>query len=270
MMLAIPAQQTSAPKKQGTYDFVDLIFFTGVAIMFDVLSVIPSMGDLGLIAFRFAFWLKKVDTKFMNIMLGTGGIIEIIPAVSAIPSVTAFVVIVFFEVKMMERVKKISPKAAQALETAAGAASGDAGSVKAAAGGAGVATGAGAAAGAVSAGKGAEKMSGQATSGESAGAPQPNKPRGTLQDGSAPAEGSPIEGGEGGEESSAGVTPPDQVSQKFDKQQKEEVSPESAHKPKPELGVEQKSEGDEEGWQAKGRPSAEGSPIAKPEEQKPL
>lgn len=260
-------------KNPGKYDFVDLIFFVGIALLIDLMSVIPGVGTLGIIGFRLVFYLKNVDTKLINLLMSSGGLAEVIPAISFLPCVTLFVIIVFVEVKLMERVKKVSPKAAQALETAAGAAGGDAGSVKAVAGGAatGVSGGAGAAA---SVGKGAVETAGGAGSSSMAipgsgtsHADEEQKTSRTLQDGSKSASGSPVDEGEGGGESPADITPPDQVSQKLEKQQQEEVSPESAHKAEPELGGEQKSEGDKEGWQVGGLPSAAGSPIAKPKDE---
>jgi hypothetical protein len=108
--------------KPGKYDLVDLIFFVGGALIFDVFSFIPGVGTLGMVAARLAFSIKNVNTKLINILTGAGGLAELIPFLSFLPSVTFFVTIVFVEVKFMElavkKLSKVSPVAGQIAKTA--------------------------------------------------------------------------------------------------------------------------------------------------------
>jgi len=94
----MPPELKSA-KKNGRYDGVDLVFFTPIAMFFDfVVSWIPFLGYLGQGTFELIFYLKKVDTKGMvvkAIRFGSG-LTKMIPFVSVTPTITVFVIAVFF------------------------------------------------------------------------------------------------------------------------------------------------------------------------------
>ncbi len=98
------ASESSAPKKTGNFDVIDLILLIGVALLFDLISVIiPGFGDVGILTHKLIFWMKHVETKLMNTLMVAGGIVEVIPAISALPAVTAFVVIIFIEFQVQKR-----------------------------------------------------------------------------------------------------------------------------------------------------------------------
>src|ERR1043166_6510389 len=103
-----------APKKQGTFDVIDLIIFEGIAALFELGSVIPGVGDLGIMVFRVIFWFKNIETKLMNTMMVGSGLVEIMPAISVFPGVMTFVAVTFIEVQLQKRLAKKLAKAAPA------------------------------------------------------------------------------------------------------------------------------------------------------------
>lgn len=101
-----PTKMLQASKPAGNYDLVDFIIFVGIALVFDLVSVIPLMGTIGILLFRFIFYLKNINTPAINLLMGTGGLTEIIPVVSFLPCVTAFVVIVYIQTQLQKRLAK--------------------------------------------------------------------------------------------------------------------------------------------------------------------
>ncbi|MDP2629474.1 MAG: hypothetical protein Q8P45_02105 [Candidatus Harrisonbacteria bacterium] len=93
-------------KKAPKLDFLDMLLLVPFALLFDLLSIIPLIGNLislgGVLIFRLIFFLKDMETKGMFGSTIGALFVEGIPIFSALPAVTAYLFFIYFKEKAEE------------------------------------------------------------------------------------------------------------------------------------------------------------------------
>ena len=127
--------ETEKPKSQNQQriNSVTAIFMIVVALLYDAVQAFLDFILIGLAVnwildiwawLTFFIWFKLKGVSFANpkraISLNGGFILELIPAVNALPIWTAAVIILVITVKTEDKLTSISPLASKALSMATG------------------------------------------------------------------------------------------------------------------------------------------------------
>ncbi len=127
--------ETEKPKSQSQQRInnVTAIFMIAVALLYDAVQAFLDFILIGLAInwildiwawLTFFIWFKLKGVSFTNpkraVSLNGGFILELIPAVNALPIWTAAVIILIITVKTEDKLASISPAAANALSMATG------------------------------------------------------------------------------------------------------------------------------------------------------
>jgi hypothetical protein len=106
-----PADSTTIAAK---FDFVDATFYISLALLLDIICLIPIAGSvlsvLSIMGFGLWFYIKGFNDPIMRFgMVITGGA-ELVPVVSSVlPGITAYVVLVLGKALLADQLKRVAP-----------------------------------------------------------------------------------------------------------------------------------------------------------------
>jgi hypothetical protein len=118
----MPETQTDSKAdsmQPARFDYVDIMIYTGFALMIDGVGLIPVVGEivspLGIAGFKLFFWLKGVNPRGSNVVMAALGGSEFIPFVSELlPGCTAYVL----TVAVMQNLDKVGDAARMVAKAA--------------------------------------------------------------------------------------------------------------------------------------------------------